>query len=171
VDAEVALGGWSSIAVRTENDRIAGFTGNAVVQTDGNGRFEFATPGVPYVILAAHPDGFVFATQTEVESGTIRMIPWARIEGTAYDGDKPVANARLWGSFHMSDDEVRRLRQLSYESRVSVTTDAEGKFVLERVAPGLTGSMGFEGMSIFTADNFTTESGKTATVRVLRKEK
>ncbi|MCL2623633.1 MAG: hypothetical protein FWD31_08215 [Planctomycetaceae bacterium] len=182
IDAEVGLGGLSGIAVRTENDRIASNTGNAIVRTDGNGRFEFPNPGVPYVILAAHPDGFAFATQTEVESGTIPMIPWARIEGTAYDGDKPVANASLWGSFDMPQETVHHEtygqvylpqppRPQRYESQVRTTTDATGKFVLERVAPGLTGSMGFMNASIYTVDNFTTESGKTTTIRIEKREK
>ncbi len=174
VDAEVGLGGISGIAVRTVNGRIAENTGNAVVKTDVNGVFEFPTPGVPYVILAAHPDGFAFARQEEVESGTIRMIPWARIEGTAVDANgKPAAQTGLWGTFDLPDELLREVpRSQTYEAHIETITDADGKFVIDCVAPGMSGFIGFVNMPVvYTVDpRITTESGKTATVRVAKKK-
>ncbi len=172
VDAEVGLGGLSSIAVRTRNDHIDGNTGNAVVKTDENGRFEFPTPGVSYVILAAHPDGFAFAVQEEVESGTIQLTPWARIEGTAFEGDKPAANASLYGYFFMPD-EIRAgvPRPLTYEAQAEVRTNAKGEFVLERFAPGVIGSFGFNDTSggVSESTHVATRRGKTSMVRVMKK--
>ena len=166
VDAEVGRGGSSGIAVRTENDRIAGNTGNPVVRTDAMGQFEFPNPGVEYVILVAHPDGFAFARQKEVETGTIRLIPWACIEGTAYDDGKPAAGVSLWGTFN-SKKGAGVPRPLTYEARLETRTDAEGKFVIPRVAPDADGLIGFTDE---TADTkIGTESGKTSTIRVERK--
>ena len=183
-NADVALGGLSGIPVRINGDgRIVGNTGNPVRQADVYGHFTFPTPGVPYVIVAVHPEGFVRATQEEVETGTIRMQPWCRIEGTVVNGKTPAPDISLsgWLDFLYTGNE-RIERRLTVTGELQATSDAKGNFVFERVVPGLSGYIGREqryggpdkerdhcGMTFLNATHFDTKSGETLVVQIGQK--
>ena len=65
-------------------------------QTDSEGRFSFPAGISYYNIIATHPRGFGRQSRTEIEkSGVIRLQPWGRIEGTAWNGQEPAKHEQI----------------------------------------------------------------------------
>src|SRR5262249_48113711 len=84
-------------------------------------------------LIAIHPRGHV---EVEVPPGAktvgVTAQPWGRIEGTLRWGDKPGANQPIWLSSLRPNDKpfINYLQE--------ATTDLQGRFVFDRVAPGHT---------------------------------
>ena len=105
--------------------------------SDAGGHFRFLPQAAGYRLLVTSDDGVVGITGADFEkSHTLLLQKWARIEGEARDGTKPVptgteiyASVSLLPSVNRGDDHP-----ISIASRAK--TDAAGKFVLEKVAPG-----------------------------------
>ncbi|MEA2735886.1 MAG: hypothetical protein QOE14_2337, partial [Humisphaera sp.] len=104
--------------------------------TDAAGKFSVAKPPEPpYMLIIRADAGYAELSWKQLEStGTdIKLRPWGRIEGIAKQGNQslPKATIRLW-RVQNGDDPGERLVHHETET----TTDASGKFVFPRVAPG-----------------------------------
>jgi hypothetical protein len=106
-------------------------------QTDSDGRFAFPAGTSFYNVIATHKLGYERISREEIEkAGTIRLKPWGRIEGTVWNGSEPAKNEKLW--FHPAWYAHSGLSPeggclaFSY----NVTTDDQGRFVIEPVCPG-----------------------------------
>jgi hypothetical protein len=103
--------------------------------TGPDGRFSFNNPGGPYRLAAMSDDGYAEATPEGLaKSATLALEAWGKIKGEARIGRQPAANQVITvlrrnyqpgppGSVHTF---------YSIETR----TDAQGRFVFERVIPG-----------------------------------
>ena len=102
--------------------------------TDAEGHFSFPPPTTPFQLIIMHPAGCaVVETTSELSAETIRLQPWARIEGTS------AANIQITMEGPGSYDNDMASISLSNQA----TTDANGRFRFDRIVPG-TWSMGRE---------------------------
>lgn len=105
-------------------------------ETDGTGRFSLPAPSQPWILIIRHPVGFIQITREEFQAMRGRDIilqPWGRVEGTVLVGTAPQAGWTVqlsrWGS---ADD----WSSMAIRHDRMATTDAQGKFVFDNVAPG-----------------------------------
>jgi hypothetical protein len=105
------------------------------VTADRQGRFKLPTELSPAAIAIAHPAGFAAMWfEGLLDAGDVTLEPWGEIEGRVMWGDVPGvgetitigARTRIGRHFH--------LILSMYES---VETDAEGRFHVRKVPPGL----------------------------------
>jgi len=113
-------------------DAVAlGHRGSDMRETDATGRFSFARRPKEFQIVAAHESGFVRVKNDQLTSPlTIQPQPWGRIEGTLRIGHRPGADRVVELVDPMSTGVERWIR---YRDRAQ--TDAEGRFVMEKVPP------------------------------------
>lgn len=134
--ARIALGiNGSQIEVR--NGDINGTsTFAAQTESDAAGRFHFAAQDAPFVLVVTHPSGFGF-----IHSGsdrrvaeTIRLEPWARVEGTFRIGKAAVGGV----SIRLDSNGARSFGPgvPNVTSDHTTVTGPDGRFVFERVIPG-----------------------------------
>lgn len=103
------------------------------VKADHEGRFQLHTETVPAVILVVHDAGVrELAYHEYLKSPTIKLQPWGRVEGRVLWKDKPGANAQIVGTNNREQYGYPDMLSLSYKA----TTDAEGRFVFDRMLPG-----------------------------------
>ncbi|QEH32181.1 ECF RNA polymerase sigma factor SigE [Aquisphaera giovannonii] len=109
-------------------------------RTDAEGRFGFTPQAESFRIFIEHETGFAEVNGRDLEPApartpTIRLRPWARVEGTVMIGSKPAASASVdllsEGGIAWSPGEAVPMMQS--ERRV---TDVEGRYAFERVLPG-----------------------------------
>src|SRR6185295_9795892 len=95
-------------------------------------------PAVPRegkaVVAVTHDDGYGVATADDLSAlPEVVVQPWGRIEGVLRMGKSPgtnqTVNIGIWGT-----SETYEWNLVSHA--MSVTTDANGRFVFPRVAPG-----------------------------------
>ena len=105
------------------------------VTADQQGRFELPTEIAPAAVAIAHPTGFAAMSFEDLLDGAeVILEPWGEIDGRVMWGDVPGvgesidigARTRVGGRFH--------LILSMYES---VETDAQGRFRVRKVPPGL----------------------------------
>ncbi|MEM9250773.1 MAG: carboxypeptidase regulatory-like domain-containing protein [Planctomycetota bacterium] len=109
--------------------------------TDVDGRFSFPPQGDAFRIIALHDKGYADIDHEDwVASDDRRFVlePWATVRGTLRVGDKPVANERVgaWMQWDHQSDPRPPHHQLE------TSTDDEGRFILDRVPPGVKGGVG-----------------------------
>jgi hypothetical protein len=98
-----------------------------------DGRFSIAPREGPYALMILHESGASFVSPIDLsDDGTIRLDPWARVEGTLRIGGKPAANEPI--TLHDDSRQIQR-NQPKYHISYSATTDQDGKFAIERVVP------------------------------------
>ena len=124
----------AEVRVASPDKRVAAYTGprdRADGLTDANGKYAVPKPEDDhYVIVVSAPQGYAQVSWKQLARGEqIRLEPWGRIEGIAYAGGKPQANAsvHLWRV-------VENTEPVSHQT--TVTADASGHYVIPRVAPG-----------------------------------
>jgi RNA polymerase sigma factor (sigma-70 family) len=120
-----------------------------VVQTDEQGRFEVSAEIDPSMLVVAHDAGYaemitippvtargaqrvqpaVQAKPQDNRALKVTVRPWGRVEGRVMAGAKPVVGADYMVYQSRSDD-------LFVWTQENVKTDAEGRFVVERLPPG-----------------------------------
>ena len=137
--ADVAVGtSWDNASVqdgtfRMETAHKAGT--RAKVKTDDQGRFRVPYEADPAQIIAVHASGIGHVAFPQAADGaaaprqTIRLTPWARVDGTVRHDGAPVVGAR----YH-----IRSGSEYAY-CYSDVVTDAGGRFVASKVAPGTVG--------------------------------
>ena len=113
---------------------IYGREGADRTQSAEDGGFWLPAPGHEYLLLVLHDRGIARVPQSAFRrSSEIRLEPWSQIEGTVWRGGDPAANAAVRGNTLAEGyRDGRAWIEVFYE----VTTDAEGRFSLDRVAPG-----------------------------------
>jgi hypothetical protein len=115
----------------------AGFDpGNvAVVETEADGEFWLPLPEGEWRLAVSHPDGYgEYTADDYLKSTDLKLVPWGRIEGVFRIGTGPASNREVcirtyvtrWGAD----------KPAAAYHRYSTKTDAQGKFVFDRVAPG-----------------------------------
>ena len=106
-------------------------------RTGPDGTFAIPRAEDAFVALVIGDRGYAIATSDQLaESGEVRALPFARVEGRNLIGDRPGSNhtIELDGVLEpqFQDPDTGRVTiSLSHEA----TTDAQGRFVFERVIP------------------------------------
>ena len=103
------------------------------VVTDKDGEFSFLPEDENYVIIVLHDDkgfGEVYSEDFQ-KSQDIYLSKWGMVEGEAYIGSKPAANAEIVVSFYKNHDPEHANYNFSHKFR----TDAEGKFSAKQILP------------------------------------
>lgn len=137
---------------RFENGRYDGqvhlLTGaplaNASTYTDADGRFAFEAERAVRAVVVQSGDGYADAYEPEVRRHkTLVLRPWARVEGRVAEAGRPASNVAVtawrtwttrWGVNGV--DEPCGLLDYRVRHRYTVTTDAEGRYALDRTPPG-----------------------------------
>jgi beta-lactamase regulating signal transducer with metallopeptidase domain len=102
--------------------------------TDAEGRFSFPPQETPFELLITHAAGYAqVESQPDAPPRTIRLQPWARVEGTLRAGTKPV----------VGEDIELHQRGLSYRkdaANINISNEGvtgnDGRFTFDRVVPG-----------------------------------
>ncbi len=114
-----------------------GVTQAKSVRADEEGRFTFNPQHDAHSIIVIHEQGYAEVTMEQLRAAPAVVIaPWGRVEGQLLVGSKPAANetVTLQNMFFRYGDGVRHFPALSMY--FSIKTDAEGRFVINKVPPG-----------------------------------
>jgi hypothetical protein len=99
------------------------------VRTGADGRYAFRPRTRPVAVVAAHDAGFAIRSADELAASTdLTLVPWGRIEGIARIARQPAPGQTVVGWLLISPYSA----SVDYQTQ----TDATGRFVLDRVAPG-----------------------------------
>ncbi|MGE5611870.1 MAG: carboxypeptidase regulatory-like domain-containing protein [Bacillota bacterium] len=99
-----------------------------------DGAFAFPPQVDPYEVVAVHSTGFAQVKQDELtRSGQVKLQPWGRIEGQVFIGSKAAAEVRVVA--YARDVRADGQAPQVYHN-LQAKTDANGKFVMERVPAG-----------------------------------
>jgi protocatechuate 3,4-dioxygenase beta subunit len=101
-------------------------------QTDGGGQFHLPPENGDFWLAVTHPSGYAEIKCAPKSRPRIRLTAWARLEGTYRAQGKLRANAHVSIARGGTDQNLPSF--LSWHDR---TTDANGRFVFERVIPGM----------------------------------
>jgi peroxiredoxin/protocatechuate 3,4-dioxygenase beta subunit len=102
--------------------------------TGPDGRFTFAAPDAPYLLIALGDAGFAEATADEFKAnGQLVLQTWGTIEGRALIGRGPAANQEI--TFHPKRPERGNVLYV-FDYGYTTDTGAEGRFRFDRVVPG-----------------------------------
>jgi beta-lactamase regulating signal transducer with metallopeptidase domain/protocatechuate 3,4-dioxygenase beta subunit/uncharacterized GH25 family protein len=134
--ARVALGVAGS-QIRNRNGEIdPGQLVNAIhAVADADGKVKFPPQTEPFYLVVTHPAGYARVQVTlDTIPKTIKLEPWATVEGTFRIGKNPAPNVRLTlipeaRGFHESG-------VLQIYSSYHTTTDKNGRYRFDRVLPG-----------------------------------
>ncbi|MBN2582826.1 MAG: carboxypeptidase regulatory-like domain-containing protein [Planctomycetes bacterium] len=107
--------------------------------TDTVGRFAFSSYEGDYRLVVVSDAGFAeVKREAFLASPRITVTPWGRIEGTLRMGNRPGAGETV--SLNLEELPYSVVPQVRYQ--YETRTDSQGRFVMERVAPGTTGVIG-----------------------------
>jgi hypothetical protein len=109
---------WSKKAARCDADDL--------------GRFHFALPPDDFSLVITHPSGFLRLNCSRNSNPvTIKLVPWARVEGTLRVAGKLRPGARVDIALNEFGPRDPQLFFTNF-----VTTDKNASFVFKRVVPG-----------------------------------
>ncbi len=161
--AKIALGVAGS-QIRVESGEIDDRSTFCSRQdADEFGKFRFPNQDTDLQLVITHPSGYAYikATDESPLPPTIRLQPWARVEGTFRVGRQPVANVPInvdIPTIHTSRGNVPYILFTHHD----VTTGPGGRFAFERVFPGR-GSIGRR--ITFAEDDGATEATSSCRIR------
>jgi len=105
------------------------------VTADGRGHFKLPTEIAPAAVAIAHPAGFAAMSFEEfLEAGDVTLEGWGEIVGRVMWGDVPGAGESIDIG---ARTRVGRQFHLILSMYESVETDAQGRFCVRKVPPGL----------------------------------
>jgi len=107
------------------------------VETGVDGRFQFEPMADAHTIIIVHPDGYAEFPVEDLDSDKpITLSPYGRVEGTLLVDGRPAADEAINVTIvlYRYADGRRNFAPLSLW--LQETTDAEGRFVFEKVPPG-----------------------------------
>lgn len=133
--AEVALATFDHpLFFETEHRQFSRRNGMSFAKTDADGRFSFDHPKRPYLLAASSDDGYAEATPKKfANSGRLALEPWGKIKGEARIGRQPATHQVI--TFYRRDYQPAPGEVYAFYN-VETQTDAEGRFVFDRVIPG-----------------------------------
>jgi uncharacterized GH25 family protein/thiol-disulfide isomerase/thioredoxin len=100
-------------------------------QTDADGHFELPPQTGDFSLAAASPSGFAMVSQAEfMNSLTLTLQPWGRIEGDLLNHGRPMPGRELY--FFVGDGSDQR----NLSGKNPVTVDARGHFIFPQVPAG-----------------------------------
>ena len=103
------------------------------VETKQDGKFSFSMQMDAYAIVVLHDDGYAEVTEDELaESSEVTLQPWARAEGQLIIGKEPGAHEGMRLRFERRETN----NGLRFYYGCNTSTDINGNFVFERIAPG-----------------------------------
>lgn len=109
--------------------------GMSFAKTGPDGRFSFSKPGGPYLLAAMSDDGYAEATPEGLaKSATLSLDAWGKIKGEARIGRQPAANQPI--TVARRNDQPGSPGAVHAFYNVETRTDAQGRFVFDRVIPG-----------------------------------
>jgi peroxiredoxin len=104
-----------------------------VVKTGLDGRFSFPAQAGAYLVVALADEGYAEIGGEDFEAaGEITLLPWGRVDGLVQIGGQPSA----YEIVSLSSDSAYSQGGPSVRYSASTRTDGDGRFVLDRVAPG-----------------------------------
>jgi hypothetical protein len=102
--------------------------------TGPDGLFSFSPPAEPFRLIALHDRGYAEASARQLaEVPGLIVEPWGRIEGTLRASGKPLSHETV---IAFLDDERDDLSGVRIQNESRAQTDEQGRFVINRVAPG-----------------------------------
>jgi hypothetical protein len=105
------------------------------VQTGPDGRFSFSPPDGPFRIAALHDSGYAEASEHQLaELRGVNIEPWGRTEGTLRVGGRLLPHQTVVVSLN---DEPTDPQKPTIRNESLAQTDEQGRFVIDRVAPGV----------------------------------
>lgn len=105
-----------------------------MVKTDADGRFTLPTEFEPAAVLVVHELGVRELTYDDwKKSPEIKLDAWGQIDGRVLWKDKPGADEEVTLSIHRDEYGYPGM----IRSSAATQTDKEGRFVFEKVLPGL----------------------------------
>lgn len=108
-------------------------TNNYSVTTNGQGEFSFPAQFEQYRLFAISDGGYAdIACLPDQSPGDLELKKWAHVEGRLFQAGKPVPNSEI---FLDIIDTTRFAGKPYVQCRQSAETDAEGRFVFDRVPP------------------------------------
>ena len=106
--------------------------------TDKQGRYEFPPQSDRFLLMAVGSSGFAYDYLDDPSAHPeLKLAPWGRVEGRVMSGDKPAAglDINIQGLVAIDPTPVERnVSRLEQESWTK--TGADGRFVIEHLAPG-----------------------------------
>lgn len=115
------------------NGQINNRNGGSLVRSNNEGAFTLDPITEEYGIVAVHDSGVAIASQEDFEKEkVITLEPWATVQGKAYIGTTPAANATL--ALSNAFPYVQNKPYFGTHSRIE--TDKDGNFTIEKVIPG-----------------------------------
>ncbi|MHC4617693.1 MAG: carboxypeptidase regulatory-like domain-containing protein [Planctomycetota bacterium] len=104
-----------------------------VVKTGVDGQFSFPAQAGAYLVVALADEGYAEIGGEDFEAaGEITLLPWGRVDGLVQIGGQPSA----YEIVSLSSDSAYSQGGPSVRYSASTRTDGDGRFVLDRVAPG-----------------------------------
>jgi len=106
----------------------------AVTDEDGSFSFKGVLEDSSYKLVVIHDQGFAEISKEQwLEDPNIWLQEWGRVEGTLYSGLGVGANQEV---HYYSVDSQNNPERMNYSYSITVNTDEEGQFAIERVIPG-----------------------------------
>ena len=103
-----------------------------ITQADGHFTFQPQLDG--YVIVISHDAGAALVYADDLKNGTVKLQPWSRVEGTVKKGNEPwpgkLVRVAAWLEGDVWDENRPEIQFIYSE-----TSDANGKFVIEKIIP------------------------------------
>jgi RNA polymerase sigma factor (sigma-70 family) len=113
-------------------DRARNQSVGYLLRTDERGTFKWQPDDAVQRIMVAHQAGFGEASPEQLAAALpIQLAPWGRLEGTYFSGGKPVQGRQL-----LIELTNQNFLSVSYDLERRVRTDADGKFVFEKLPAG-----------------------------------
>jgi thiol-disulfide isomerase/thioredoxin len=110
--------------------------GSERFQTDVEGRLSLPWNDTNVAVVVANDKGFSLAQSRDlINSPTMVVRPWSRIEGRRINGGQPVVGQRLKYRIAISFLVSEELKGTISVANRQVTTDSEGRFAFELVPP------------------------------------
>ena len=159
--------------LQLQNGRLNEYVQFPQTKTNSDGKFSFPPQTGEYLIAVVSDVGYAKLDSDKVkDTGTaITLSPWAKIEGQAFIGSKPAAEATIdVGSNQVYVQDWQKHPQLWSQSEAKA--DAEGHFTADRVIAGDQVSIGRRlqiNTNSYTDVSFkriAIKPGETATVRI-----
>ena len=104
--------------------------------TGPDGRFAFPEDGANRAAIVVHEKGYGQASVSELEKKPeIMLQPWAHIEGTLREGNKIISEQKVHLSRTRFGSKTEDRTYCAFHD-TEATTDAQGHYSFDRVAPG-----------------------------------